>query len=220
VTSTIPAQPGTNDKHANTGGGRNGTTGSASNGGAKRPARERLLDAASELFYAEGIQTVGIDRVIEHAGVAKASLYNTFGSKEELVRSYLVERHAGTTARLNAAVERQHDPRARLLAVFDAQAEFFTQPGFRGCAFSAATAEAPPGGLIEQAADDYRRDIRGLFARLAADAGAADPDSLARQLHLLYDGAGMSARMDHDPTAATAAHAAAATLIDTAIPTA
>jgi AcrR family transcriptional regulator len=219
VTSTIPAhQPGTNGKHArSTGGGRNGATGSASNGGAKRSARERLLEAASELFYAEGVQTVGIDRVIEHAGVAKASLYNTFGSKEELVRAYLEKRHAGTTARLNAAVERQHDPRARLLAVFAAQAEFFTQPDFRGCAFSAATAEAPPAGLIEQAADDYRHDIRGLFARLAAEAGAADPDSLARQLHMLYDGAGQSARMDRDPTIAVAARAAAQTLIDAAI---
>ena len=60
-------------------------------------ARERLLAAASELFYAEGVHTVGIDRVIERAGVAKASLYNTFGSKEELVRAYLESRHARTT---------------------------------------------------------------------------------------------------------------------------
>src|ERR1700712_2141645 len=151
----------------------------------RKSARERLLDAANELFYAEGVQTVGIDRIIEHAGVAKATLYNTFGSKEELVKAYLENRHAGTTARLLAAVERESEPRARLLAVFDAQAEFFGQPGFRGCAFSSATAEAPPGGLIEQAADDYRADIRGLFARLAADAGARDPDALARPLPLL-----------------------------------
>ncbi|MCW2718137.1 TetR/AcrR family transcriptional regulator, partial [Pseudonocardia sp.] len=105
----------------------------------RRSARERLLEAANELFYAEGVQSVGIDRVIEQAGVAKASLYNTFGSKEELVKAYLGKRHAGTTARLHAAVERESDPRARLLAVFDAQAEFFSQPGFRGCAFSSAT---------------------------------------------------------------------------------
>src|SRR4030088_3485972 len=112
---------------------------------AERPsARNRLLAAADELFYSEGVHVVGVDRIVERAGVAKASLYNTFGSKEELVRAYLEKRHAGTTARLNAAVERQHDPRARLLAVFAAQAEFFTQPDFRGCAFSAATAEAPP----------------------------------------------------------------------------
>jgi AcrR family transcriptional regulator len=183
----------------------------------RKSARERLLDAANELFYAEGVQTVGIDRVIEKAGVAKATLYNTFGSKEELVKAYLESRHAGTTARLHAAVDRESDPRARLLAVFDAQAEFFTQPGFRGCAFSSATAEAPPGGLIEQAADDYRADIRGLFADLAADAGAPQPDDLARKLQLLYDGAGMSARMDRDPSIALAARTAAETLIDDAL---
>ncbi|MDT7705212.1 MAG: hypothetical protein QOG20_819 [Pseudonocardiales bacterium] len=183
----------------------------------RRSARERLLEAANELFYAEGVQSVGIDRVIEQAGVAKASLYNTFGSKEELVKAYLENRHAGTTARLHAAVERESDPRARLLAVFDAQAEFFSQPGFRGCAFSSATAEAPRGGRIEQAADDYRADIRGLFQGLAADAGAPDPDTLARQLHLIYDGAGTSARMDRDSSIAIAARAAAQTLIDAAL---
>ena len=62
----------------------------------KHSARERLLAAANELFYAEGVQTVGIDRVIERAGVAKASLYNTFGSKENLVRAYLESRHEAT----------------------------------------------------------------------------------------------------------------------------
>ena len=71
----------------------------------KQSARERLLAAASELFYAEGVQTVGIDRVIEHAGVAKASLYNTFGSKENLVQAYLVSRHEATLERLRCSVD-------------------------------------------------------------------------------------------------------------------
>jgi len=180
----------------------------------RRSARDRLLDAANELFYDEGTQTVGIDRIIEHAGVAKASLYNTFGSKEELVRAYLESRHARATERLNAAVEEHTDPVQRLLAVFDAQGRMFAQPDFRGCAFISASAEAPPGGLVEQAADDYRSDIRELFIRLARDAGAADPATLGHQLHLIYDGAGISARMDRDPSAAVVARAAAAALLD------
>ena len=106
-------------------------------------ARERLLDAANELFYAEGVHTVGIDRVIERAGVAKASLYNTFGSKDELVRAYLQDRHARTASRISRWVERSGDPRARLLAVFDAQGELFADPEFRGCAFASASAESP-----------------------------------------------------------------------------
>src|SRR6202035_1080275 len=80
-------------------------------------ARERLLEAANELFYDEGVHTVGIDRVIERAGVAKASLYNTFGSKDELVRAYLQTRHATVTQRITQAVERYDTPRERLLAV-------------------------------------------------------------------------------------------------------
>jgi AcrR family transcriptional regulator len=184
------------------------------NGIQRRSAREKLLDAANDLFYNEGTQTVGIDRIIELAGVAKASLYNTFGSKEELVKAYLQSRHARTTERLNAAVDGHTEPIERLLAVFDAQGELFSQPDFRGCAFISASAEAPAGGLIEQAADDYRHDVRALFTRLAREAGARDPASLAHQLHLLYDGAGISARMDHDPSAAIAARAAAAALLD------
>ena len=78
-------------------------------------ARERLLDAANELFYAEGVHTVGIDRVIERAGVAKASLYNTFGSKDELVRAYLEGRHARMAGRITAYLERYADPRDKLL---------------------------------------------------------------------------------------------------------
>ncbi|QZA19325.1 TetR/AcrR family transcriptional regulator [Mycobacterium malmoense] len=184
--------------------------------GIRGSARERLLAAASELFYAEGIQTVGIDRVVEHAGVAKASLYNTFGSKENLVRAYLEARHEATLARLRRAVERHSDPRQRLLAVFDAQAEFFAEPAFRGCAFVTASAEAPDGGAIQHAADEYRAEIRGLLAELARQAGAADPAALGRQLQLLYDGAGLVARMDRDPHAAATAKAAAEALLDAA----
>jgi AcrR family transcriptional regulator len=183
----------------------------------RQSARDRLLNAANELFYNEGVQTVGIDRIIERAGVAKASLYNTFGSKEELVLAYLKSRHARTTQRLMDAVEKHAVPADRLLAVFDAQAEIFAQPGFRGCAFVSASAESPPGGLVHQAADEYRHDIRSLFVRLAEEAGAPDPTALGHQLHLIYDGAGIGARMDRDPSAALRARAAAASLLDTAL---
>src|SRR6201982_1633747 len=105
----------------------------------RRSARERLLAAANELFYNEGVHTVGIDRVIEKAGVAKASLYNTFGSKDELVRAYLESRHARVSARITGYLERYVTPRERLLGVFEAQGELFAEPGFRGCAFASAT---------------------------------------------------------------------------------
>jgi AcrR family transcriptional regulator len=182
-----------------------------------RPARERLLASANELFYAEGVQTVGIDRIIEHAGVAKGSLYNLFGSKEGLVRAYLESRHHGTVERIMAAVERHRSPRKRLLAVFEAQGELFAEGGFRGCAFVAATAGAPRGGLIERAADEYRTWLRALFTDLAEQAGAADPRKLARQLQVVYDGAGIAAGMDRDPSIAATARTAAEALLDASL---
>jgi AcrR family transcriptional regulator len=185
----------------------------------RRSPRERLLEAAGELFYAEGVQSVGIDRVIERAGVAKASLYSTFGSKEELVRAYLDERHARILRRLRAAVDGADpaDPVARILAVFDAQAELFEAPDFRGCAFGAAAAEAPRDGRIDEAARTYHHEIRELFTELATAAGAFDPPLLASQLQLVYDGGSTSANLDRDPSIAGPARAAAAILVAASI---
>ena len=182
---------------------------------ARKPsARDRLLAAADELFYAEGVHTVGIDRVIEKAGVAKASLYSAFGSKDELVKAYLQGRHERRRARMLAGLERYDDPRDRLLGVFDVLAGVAGNPGFRGCAFVNASAESPAGGPVEEVSDIYRAWVRGLFHELARDAGAKDPAELADQLVVLYDGASIGARMDKGgPRAALVARDIAATLL-------
>lgn len=147
-------------------------------------------------------------------------LFTTFfGSKEALVSAYLEERHAETAGHISAVLARFDDPRERLLGVFDAQAELFAKPGFRGCAFVSASAEAPTGSTVVRAADEYRAWVRGLFQDLAAEAGVRDPQLLAAQLHLLYDGASLSARMDRSAQAAVSARAAAAELVDKALAT-
>jgi AcrR family transcriptional regulator len=184
---------------------------------ARPSARERLLSAADELFYNEGVHTVGIDRVIERAGVAKASLYNTFGSKEALIRAYLESRHAGITDLMASHIARYETPRERLLAVFEAQARHFAKPGFHGCAFVRASAEAHDGDLVEQASDAYRAWIRQLLTDLAGQAGAEDPATLGRQLHMIYDGSILSADMDRDPSASEFARDAAQALLDAAL---
>jgi AcrR family transcriptional regulator len=182
-----------------------------------RSARERLLAAADELFYEEGVHTVGIDRVIERAGVAKATLYNAFGSKDELIRAYLTRRHAITRERTTSALATRHEtPRERVLGVFDVLGEMAAEPGFRGCAFINASAESLPGGVVEEVSDEARTWLQSLFVELARAAGAADPALLARQLVLLYDGASVGARMDRDPGAANAARAVAMVLLDAA----
>jgi AcrR family transcriptional regulator len=183
----------------------------------RRSARERLLAAADELFYESGIHSIGIDRVIERAGVAKASLYDTFGSKDALIRSYLEARADVRRARIEARVARHASPRDRVLAVFDAMAETFTDPRFRGCAFTRANAEAVPGGGAKEVCDAARDWMRALFATLAKEAGAARPEFIARQLVIVYDGATVSAQMDGDAGIAKAARDAAALMLDAAI---
>ena len=182
-------------------------------------ARERLLTAAHELFYAEGVHTVGVDRIVEQAGVAKATLYTIFGSKDGLVRAYLLARHDRTRDRMNSELAARFDtPRERLIGVFEVQGLSFTEPGFRGCAFIGASAESSPGTSVEELTEDYRAWVHTLFLDLAKEAGATDPEGLAQQLVLLYDGAGISAWMDHDPSAAKTARSIATALVDAAIP--
>ncbi len=182
----------------------------------KQSPRERLLDAANELFYAEGVQSVGIDRVIARAGVAKASLYSAFGSKEALVSAYLERRHEELIARMRSAADGVEDPIERMLAVFDSQAAQFPRPGYRGCAFMAASAEASAGSEITEATSRYRAELRKLLVELATAAEIADPELLADQLRLIYDGGSVAANLDHNPGIAPSARAAARALIDAA----
>jgi len=189
----------------------NGKTSSA-----RRPARERLLAAAEELFYQEGVQSVGIDKVIERAGVAKASLYGNFNSKDDLVRAYLDSRFEARRAAIETKLALHKAPREKMLAVFDAMTEAIAKPNYRGCAFLRATAEMPADASGRQVCRDARRWTRELLSGLAKEAGAVDPDALAKQLVLLYDGAAASVQMDRDHAAGAAAMAAAALLIDAA----
>ncbi|MFI5935100.1 TetR/AcrR family transcriptional regulator [Actinoplanes sp. NPDC051494] len=184
---------------------------------ARKPsARDRLLAAADELFYAEGVHTVGIDRVIEKAGVAKASLYSCFGNKDGLIQAYLEGRDMSRRERILTGLKGFATPRAKLLGVFDLLAERVAAPEFRGCAFYNASAESERGSVAEVAATANRDWARELFTDLSRNAGAHDPVALAAQLVVLYDGALAGSRMDGGTTPVTTARAIAATLVDAA----
>jgi AcrR family transcriptional regulator len=180
------------------------------------PPRDRLLAAADRLFYAEGIHTVGIDRIIDEAGVAKASLYTSFGSKEGLILAYLRARLEGRQVRINQHLATLDTPRAQILGVFDVLATYCAEPDFHGCAFMNASAESPPASAVARAAAESRAWTVALFAALARQAGAGHPDRLARQLVQIYDGAMIAAHMDRDHNAAATAKLSAAALIDAA----
>jgi AcrR family transcriptional regulator len=176
-------------------------------------ARERLLAAADELFYENSINTVGIDRIIERADVAKASLYDCFGSKDELIRAYLEARNATRQARVNEWISRYDTPQKKILGIFELLGETTSQPGYKGCAFVRARADDGASENVKVASDRSRAFMLGLLTSLAREAGAADPGRLGQQLLLLYDGASVAAHLDRNRNAASLAREVAAQLL-------
>jgi AcrR family transcriptional regulator len=161
---------------------------------AKRPsARERLLAAADELFYRDGVHSTGIDAVIEKAAVAKGSLYYIFGGKDELVAAYLRGRHEAFRQRVEAAQAGIDDPAEKILAIFDALGDYVSLPEFRGCPFDSAAAEAPTGQCQVLAIKEYRDWLHLSLVQLAVDTGVPDSQALAEALIVLYNGALASA---------------------------
>jgi AcrR family transcriptional regulator len=182
----------------------------------KPSARDRLLASADELFYAEGVHTVGIDRIIEHAGVAKASLYSTFGNKEGLVRAYLQGRHQARKDRITTKLAPLTTPREKILGVFEALADAVGTPGFRGCAFYNASSESGEDSVAQEIGRLNRDWSRELLTDLAREAGAHDPVALTRQLMIIYDGTLVGARMAPDDQPTVTSRAMVAMLIDAA----
>ncbi|WP_138759597.1 TetR/AcrR family transcriptional regulator [Modestobacter altitudinis] len=157
---------------------------------ATRPARERLLAAAGELFYESGIAATGVDAVLARAGVSPATMYAHFAGKDGLVAAYLEDRHTTWRQTWDAVLAECTDPVDRLLSLFDAVARYRQHQGnHRGCAFLAAATELPSGhpGQRWLAADT--RLLTDRLRELAAAAGLPGPEDVAATLLLCYDGA-------------------------------
>jgi AcrR family transcriptional regulator len=154
-------------------------------------ARERILDAAYELFSRRGVRAVGVDAIIARSGVARMTLYRHFSSKEDLVLAYLERREElWTRGWLQAEVEaRATDPAARLLAIFDVFDGWFRREDFEGCAFINVMLESEPGeDPVRVASTAYLASIRVFVEELARGAGVADPAGFARTWHILMKG--------------------------------
>ena len=182
-----------------------------------RGARQRILDAAAELFYREGINATGVERLAAESSVSKRTLYQHFPSKTAVVEEYL----RSIEQRVNDAVLPMADagdqtPRERLLAVFDAP----TARGgpLRGCPFHNAAVEAAGAmpGVQEIVRASKRNFIEGL-TELAKQVGATDPQLLGSELGVLYEGAAALTTSLDDPSPWAQARAAAETLIDQAV---
>ena len=168
----------------------------------------RILSTADRLFYREGIQAIGVDRVAAEAGISKRTLYNHFPSKDALIVAYL-EARARPYPLTDAA------PADQILALFGRLERGFADPGFHGCPFVNAVAELGehPALPIARA---FKGERRAWFRQLTGRLDVADPDALAAQLALLLDGAIAQALVNGDPTVARAAREAARTLIEAA----
>jgi AcrR family transcriptional regulator len=179
-----------------------------------RSARDRILDAASELFYRDGYHAVGIDTIVERSGVAKMTLYRHFPSKDALIAAYLERANAEFWEWLDSEIADVVDPREKLVAAFTATAKLATSAQCLGCTFQAASAEFPeldhPGHRVALA---HKRRVLDRFVGLATDAGLADSEGLAAQLLLLMDGAWVAARMFGPDNHATSVADAARVLI-------
>lgn len=156
-------------------------------------ARTRLLDAAEELFYRHGIQAVGMDRIRTASGVPLKRLYRLFPAKESLVTAYLERRDRRWLTSLRTAALTPTEPRARVLAVFDWLADWFTEPDFRGCAFLNAYGEL--GAAAPEVVRVHKAELHALLADLSPD---ADP-ALADRLLILTEGATTVATLTPGP---------------------
>ncbi len=182
-------------------------------------AREAILSAADELFYARGVQAVGMDEIRDRAALPLKRIYAVFPSKGDLVEAYLTRRDEQWRDAVEAYVTRRSDdPREQLLMVFDALHRWTrSQPQFRGCAFHNAIGEL--GGTSPAATAIVRSNkhhLRAFLERTARRARLRRPAEVAFQLMLLAEGALVTAAVDDDPDVPKRARAAAQILIDAA----
>ncbi|RKE20376.1 TetR/AcrR family transcriptional regulator [Streptomyces sp. TLI_171] len=176
-------------------------------------ARARLLDTAEQLFYAEGIRAVGVERILAESGVGRASFYRHFPGKDELVVAVLTRRDQNWRDWLAARVA-EHG--GRPLNLFDALAERFARADFRGCAFINTMVEtADPDSPAHQVAAAHKREVTRYVAGLLEADGrpAADAADLARRLVLLMDGAIVTALREGGTAPAAEARDVAAALL-------
>ncbi|MCP1199503.1 TetR/AcrR family transcriptional regulator [Notoacmeibacter sp. MSK16QG-6] len=199
---------------ADTKSGRESVTGSRSGSRGRNPVRERIIDAAYDLFSMQGISQVGVDKVIAKSGCAKATLYNQFGSKDGLIEAYLDRREAvWTRGWLETEIHaRSTDPEGRLMAIFDLFDEWFRRTDFEGCAFINALNETEHNSRLNRLAAEHLAKIRRILEGCAEAAGLADTGDFAAIWHMMMKGS-ITAAQEGNRSAARLAKRGAAQLL-------
>ncbi len=160
------------------------------------PAKRRLLDAATDLFYGEGIHSVGVDRIIEAAGVTRATMYKQFDGKEGLVLAYLQGEDEQLRSLFAEAGAQSDDPGVLLDLVIAGIEADIRDRHTRGCPFINAAAEYPDDGPVRELIADHREWFRATLEQLASAAGLEEPAEVAASLVLLRDAALVGGNLD------------------------
>jgi AcrR family transcriptional regulator len=159
-------------------------------------ARSRIVETASRLFYEQGYNSTGINQVIKEAEVAKASLYQYFPSKDDLLVEYLKQAMVKTNQALQSAAEKHKTPREKALAIFDFLLQHIRRTEFNGCNFLNISSELPNGNsTIKALIKKQKNFIRSLFTAILEPVGKED---LADELYLLFDGALATSKVHGD----------------------
>lgn len=176
--------------------------------------RDELVQRALEIFYREGFHATGMDLLSAETGISKTTMFKHFGSKEELILAVLRLRDQNFRNWMFRRMEKAGSPRAQLLAMYDALAEWFAEPTFRSCLFIKAASEYPdPAHPIHAQAAEHKRLLFLQLEKIAGRAGAKDSAALARALLLLKEGAIVTAHLGHEADPAGDAKAAARVLL-------
>ena len=179
------------------------------------PVRERILGTAYELFARRGVRDVGINELVDRAGITKATLYRHFPCKDDLVIAFLELREQRWTRGWVEAEARRRGstPEEQLLAIFDLFDEWFHREDFEACSFINVLLELGAAHPAGRASIEHLENIRSVVSQLAEEANLSDPDSFARSWHILMKGSIVSAA-EGDPNAAQRAKAMARRLIN------
>lgn len=186
-----------------------------------KSTRDRIIEAAHDLFYKIGFHAVGVDAILARVGVSKTTFYNHFESKDDVV-SAVLRWHDRWWQDTFRAILRKHGgdtPRGQLMAIFDALAELLAAPEFNGCFFVNVAVQFPrPNDPAHQAAADHKHAMGEIIRELAGYAGAQDPAALAEEMSMLMEGAYVTQQVTGNPKTAAIAGRLATMLIERHLP--
>ncbi|MGH8418635.1 MAG: TetR/AcrR family transcriptional regulator [Pseudomonas sp.] len=178
---------------------------------------QRLIDAASALFFRDGINATGIAAVAEFAGVSKMTLYAHFASKDELIVAFLDKRNERWDAAVQQTLASNESPAAQLLGLFDLHQQWLREGGWRGCPYVNSAAEFPDRTHpVRLAVDRHKRGVKRHLLDLAEAAGLSNPQTLVRRIFMLLEGAFLTGALENDDSVFLIAKDLAAELITAA----